>query len=151
MKFMTLSITTFLGIGYLPLMPGTFASFVYLLLHYFFLKRAFLPIHIFLIFIVFSAGIIFSEKAERIFKEKDPRPVVIDEVLGQMVSFFLIPSTFTPLLLGFFLFRIFDVVKPFPCFEVQKLRGGWGIMLDDLFAGIWANIFLRIIMIFMKV
>lgn len=151
MKFMTISVTTFLGIGFLPLMPGTFASFASLLLHYFFLKNAPFYIPIFLILFVFLAGTIFSGRAEEIFKEKDPRSVVIDEVFGQMVSFFLISSRFTPLLIGFILFRFFDVVKPFPCFEVQKLRGGWGIMLDDFFAGVWANIFLRIIMIIMKV
>ncbi len=151
MRNLTLTITTFLGIGYLPLMPGTFASFAYLLLHFFALKEFPFYLTLFLIFIVFFAGVIFSTKAEKIFEKKDPRPVVIDEVFGQMVSLFLIPYKITPLLIGFFLFRIFDVLKPFPCFYFQKIKGGWGIMLDDLFAGLWANFFLRIIIIILKV
>lgn len=151
MRFLTLSITTFLGTGYLPLMPGTFASFAYLLLHLFVVKDLPSYIHLFLIVVIFYIGVIFSSKAEEIFERKDPRTVVIDEVLGQMVSLFLIPSRTAPLIIGFILFRIFDVVKPFPCFEVQRIKGGWGIMLDDLFAGIWANIFLRIIMILFKI
>ncbi len=145
MRILTLTITTFFGIGYLPLMPGTFASFAYLLFYLFAPKEFPFYLSLFLISIVFFTGVIFSSRAEKIFEKKDPRPVVIDEVLGQMVSLFLIPSRIEPLLIGFFLFRIFDVLKPFPCFDVQKIKGGWGIMLDDLFAGIWANIFLRII------
>ncbi len=151
MRFLTLLITTFLGTGYLPLMPGTFASFAYLLIHFFLLKNTPLHVYLFLVLIIFSIGAIFSSKAEKIFQKKDPRPVVIDEVLGQMVSLLLISSRALPLIIGFLLFRIFDVLKPFPCFEVQKVKGGWGIMLDDLFAGIWANIFLRIIMILFRI
>lgn len=151
MRFLTLSITTFLGTGYLPLMPGTFASFAYLLLHLFLLKGVPFYIYLFVILSIFSTGVIFSSRAEKIFERKDPRPVVIDEVLGQMVSLFFIPSRTASLIIGFLLFRIFDVVKPFPCSEVQKIKGGWGIMLDDLFAGIWANIFLRIIIILFKI
>lgn len=151
MRFLTLFITTFSGIGYLPLMPGTFASLAYLVLYFFALKKAPFFISIFLILLIFFIGVFFSTGAEKIFKKKDPRPVVIDEVMGQMVSLFLIPTRIVPLLIGFILFRIFDVLKPFPCFEVQKIKGGWGVMLDDLFAGIWANIFLRIIIAIFKV
>lgn len=151
MRFLTLFIATFSGIGYLPLMPGTFASFAYLVLYFFALKKVPFFIPVFLILIIFFIGVFFSTRAEKIFKKKDPRPIVIDEVMGQMVSLFLIPSRIVPLLIGFILFRIFDVLKPFPCFEVQKIKGGWGVMLDDLFAGIWANIFLRIIIAIFKV
>ncbi len=151
MRFLTLLISTFFGVGYLPLMPGTFASLAFVLLHFFAFKK--FPIYIFLslLFLIFFIGVEFSTRAEKILGKKDPRHVVIDEVLGQMISLFLIPARTAPIIIGFLLFRIFDVLKPYPCFEVQKIKGGWGIMLDDLFAGIWANIFLRIIIIIFKV
>ncbi|MGQ9617733.1 MAG: phosphatidylglycerophosphatase A family protein [Candidatus Aminicenantia bacterium] len=144
MRFLTILMSTFFGLGFLPLMPGTFASFAVILVYYFVLRE--FPKYFPLLFIplIFLIGIFFSSRAELIFKKKDPRPVVIDEVLGQMITLFLIKPGLASLIIGFSLFRIFDVLKPFPCFEVQKFKGGLGIMLDDLFAGIWANIFLRL-------
>lgn len=151
MRFITLLISTFFGIGYLPLMPGTFASLAFVLLYFFAFKKFPFYISLALLFLIFFIGVELSTMAEKILGKKDPRPVVIDEVLGQMISLFLIPARTVPIIIGFLLFRIFDVLKPYPCFEVQKIKGGWGIMLDDLFAGIWANIFLRIIIIIFKV
>ncbi len=146
MRFLTLSVTTFLGIGYLPIMPGTYASLSVIITYSFALGETSFYFQISIILFLFLIGTIFSTKAETIFDKKDPKPVVIDEVVGQMISVFLVSSRILPLAIGFILFRVFDVLKPFPCFQAQKMKGGLGVMLDDVFAGIWANLILRVIM-----
>ncbi len=146
MRFLTLSVTTFLGIGYLPIMPGTFASLAVIITYSFALGETSFYLQILIILFLFLVGTIFSTRAEVLFERKDPKYVVIDEVVGQMISVFFISSRILPLAMGFILFRVFDVLKPFPCFQAQKIKGGLGVMLDDVFAGIWANLILRVIM-----
>jgi phosphatidylglycerophosphatase A len=76
--------------------------------------------------------------AERTLGVTDPGPVVIDEVLGMCVTLFAAPATLATAIAGFFLFRFFDIVKPPPARQLERAHGGWGIMLDDLAAGIYA-------------
>ncbi len=76
----------------------------------------------------------------------DPSIVVIDEVVGMWITLFLIPKTLPPFLLGFLLFRVMDIVKPQPARLVERIPNGWGIMLDDIVAGIYANVSLRILL-----
>lgn len=86
--------------------------------------------------ILFALGVWAAGHAEKFFGRRDPGQVVIDEVVGQMVAFLGRPAfRWRWLALGFVLFRLFDILKPFPARRAERLAGGWGIMLDDLLAG----------------
>ena len=89
-------------------------------------------------------GALAASEAERRLGTTDPGPVVIDEVMGQCVTLIAAPLTWNAALLGFLLFRAFDIVKPPPARQLERAHGGWGIMLDDLAAGAYAAIVLRI-------
>ncbi len=103
---------------------------------------------------VFSAGLIAlflaavwsAEAVAKAENRHDPSHVVIDEVMGMAVSIAFLPWTFATIAAGFVLFRIFDITKPFPARRSEKLPGGWGIVMDDVVAGIYANIVLRLVM-----
>ena len=89
--------------------------------------------------LIFFLGVWAGGQSEKFFGRTDPRQVVIDEVVGQMVTFLLVPHASWKLLLaGFGLFRVFDVTKPFPISRAERLPGGWGIMVDDVIAGLYA-------------
>jgi phosphatidylglycerophosphatase A len=129
--------------GYFPIAPGTVGSaaglIVYLLVWW---TRS--PIvEVGLIVVTFLVGTWAATHAEHYFGAIDPGQVVIDEVLGMLVTLAFIPVGWTGALAGFFLFRVFDVVKPYPANRLEKLHGGFGIMADDAMAGIYANICLR--------
>ncbi len=85
-----------------------------------------------------------STLAVNIYKKKDPSHVVIDEVCGYLFTMILIPFTWVNVILGFFLFRALDITKPYPIRKVEKLKDGYGIVLDDVLAGIYANIIMQI-------
>ncbi len=94
---------------------------------------------------LFLAGV-WSCRAAEAAHGKDPGVVVVDEVVGMFVSLLFLPNSIAAVASGFFLFRAFDIVKPFPARLAEKARGGWGIMLDDVAAGVWANIVLRAVL-----
>lgn len=88
---------------------------------------------------LFGIGVWAAGKAEKFFGKVDPGPVVIDEVVGQMITLLLWPhASWKWLLAGFLLFRAFDIVKPFPARRAERIAGGWGIMLDDVVAGAYS-------------
>jgi phosphatidylglycerophosphatase A len=88
---------------------------------------------------IFGLGVWAAGRAERLFGCRDPGPVVVDEVVGQMVTLLAWPgASWKVLLAGLALFRFFDVVKPFPAGRAEHLPGGWGIMTDDVVAGIYS-------------
>ena len=90
---------------------------------------------------VFAVGVWSAGRCEKFFGRMDPGQVVIDEVVGQAVAFLLAPHTSWKLLLaGFALFRLFDITKPFPASRAERLPAGWGIMVDDVVAGIYAMV-----------
>jgi phosphatidylglycerophosphatase A len=98
------------------------------------------------IFVAFAAWI--AGRAEILFEDRDARPIVIDEMVGFLITLLWLPLNFLTLCLGFFLFRLFDIVKPPPISTVEKrLHGGWGIVLDDVLAGVFANVTLRLLLI----
>ena len=134
-------IATCFGVGFFPLAPGTAGSAVGLGLV---AGIGRLPLaHHWLVVIVAAAvigigalGVWAANGAEKFFGRVDPGQVVIDEVVGQMLTLLLLPdATWKWLLAGFVLFRLFDVVKPFPARSLERAPGGWGIMLDDVAAG----------------
>jgi phosphatidylglycerophosphatase A len=92
--------------------------------------------------VVVLVGIWASHRVEAVLERKDPGVIVIDEVAGMMVAVLLLPRTLGVLLCAFFLFRLFDIWKPFPADKAQSLRGGFGVMVDDLIAGVYALVLL---------
>jgi phosphatidylglycerophosphatase A len=131
--------------GYFPIAPGTVGSaaglVVYLLVWW---TRS--PIlEGGLIAATFVIGTWAGTHAERYFGGIDPGPVVIDEVLGMLITLAFIPVGWSGALAGFVLFRIFDVLKPFPANRLETFHGGFGIMADDAMAGVYANLVLRLL------
>ncbi|MDD4898979.1 MAG: phosphatidylglycerophosphatase A [Candidatus Omnitrophica bacterium] len=139
-------ISTFFYVGYLPLMPGTFGSFAGLVV-YFFIKNN--PLFYFLFTLVLLIiGLWASKEAERVFRKKDPKYVVIDEVVGMLITLFLVPFDLRLILIGFFLFRLFDTLKPFPVSSFQHTKGAIGVMGDDVVAALLANLVLQLLVRF---
>ena len=132
--------------GYFPVAPGTVGSAAGLLF-YLAVWWAQSPVfEVALILVLFAAGIWAGTTAERYFGGIDPGPIVMDEVVGMLITLAFIPVSLTGALIGFLLFRIFDVIKPFPAGRFEKLHGGLGVMADDAMAAIYANIALRIVL-----
>lgn len=124
--------------------PGTFASLAGIILVCL-LKDTFV-VYVTAGLVLLLAGFWTSGRAAELFKCPDPKYVVIDEVAGVMVAFLFLPIDFKLLVIGFFIFRILDALKPFPASRLERLHGSAGIMLDDLAAGIYTNIILRILL-----
>lgn len=126
------------GVGFFPKAPGTWGSLLGLLLVFLTRWNGVLYGAVFLFLIVWGAW-----AHQRITDpDSDPQYIVIDEVCGIFVTFMLIPMTWTTALLGFVLFRLFDILKPFPVRSLERIPGYWGIMADDLGAGLYAWIIL---------
>lgn len=132
------------GAGYFPVAPGTAGALVGLAAV---VGLAQLPLHRPGAIAVLAAaslllcavGVWAGGKAEEFFRRTDPGQVVVDEVVGQMLTFLLLPhATWKWLVGGFLLFRAFDVVKPFPARQAERIPRGWGIMLDDVVAGLYS-------------
>jgi len=137
-------IATCAGVGYFPVAPGTAGSAVGLgLVAALDCLRIGRPIRtaslVLVAVVIFFLGVWATGKAEKFFGRIDPGPAVIDEVVGQMVTFLQRPdASWKWLLTGLVLFRVFDVVKPFPARRLENAPGGWGIMLDDVIAGAYS-------------
>ena len=131
--------------GFSPIVPGTAGSLVGLLIYLIpGVENIFVlgPLSILFFFI----GIFTSARLEKQLGE-DPSIVVIDEIVGMWISLFFLPKIPAIYIGAFVLFRVFDIVKPSPARQVEQYKGGWGIMLDDVFAGIYANIVMQIILL----
>jgi len=144
------TLSTFFGIGYSPLAPGTMGAIAATVIYWYFLPTGGLAWFLVLIAITL-VGVGLSSITEREFQEKsgdknvhDPGIIVLDEVAGVLFALFGIGKEFPWVLAALILFRIFDIVKPFPVNKFEKLPGGWGIMMDDIVAGIIANVILRV-------
>jgi phosphatidylglycerophosphatase A len=154
--YLALAIAT-CGVGYIPLAPGTWGSLVavvfYLILHRAWFPqtdvspevyvRSFLLIQLAIIVVVTIVGTWAASQTERISGRKDPGKVVIDEVAGQLIALMAVPAGWwiglpVPVIVGFILFRFFDIVKPYPANKLERIPGGLGIMADDLVAGLYA-------------
>lgn len=136
MKQLHFLAATFFGIGKIPFAPGTWASLAAAPLFYFLLPTPLL--HAAVLVGVYFLGVYTSGQYARNIGETDPSSAVIDEVLGMGVAMFLIPRQWPFVVMAFFLFRIFDIWKPYPIRRIEKLPWGWGIMSDDLVAGFYA-------------
>jgi phosphatidylglycerophosphatase A len=98
-----------------------------------------------LIVVLFAAGVWAGTTAEQYFGGIDPGPVVIDEVVGMLITLAFVPVGLAGALTGFVLFRVFDVIKPFPAGRLERLPGGLGVMADDAMAAVYANVCLRLV------
>jgi phosphatidylglycerophosphatase A len=137
-----LAVATVFGVGYVPVAPGTFGSAAGLVL--WMLLPASAAVQALVIVGLFVAGSWAGNAAERYFAKTDPRHVVIDEVMGMIITLFLVPVGVKGALLGFLLFRATDVIKPWPANRLEKLHGGVGVMADDAMAAVYANLALRV-------
>jgi phosphatidylglycerophosphatase A len=133
--------------GYAPIAPGTVGSAVGLLVYVLVWWTQSPLVEVGLIVGLFAAGAWAGTIAERYFGGIDPGPVVIDEVVGMLITLAFIPVTVTGAIVGFLLFRVFDVIKPFPAGRLEALHGGFGVMADDAMAAIYANLSLRLIIV----
>jgi len=96
--------------------------------------------------VLFLVGIWAGTTAERYFGGIDPGPIVIDEVVGMLITLAFIPVGLSGALVGFFMFRVFDVIKPYPAGRLERLHGGLGVMADDAMAAVYANLSLRAVL-----
>lgn len=137
-------LSTFFGLGLIPWAPGTAGTLGAVAL-----VRLLDPaVGTESLFFLFTAGIILlsvplAGHASAVFGREDPPEVVIDEVCGFCVCMLFVPATPLNLALGFFLFRFFDIAKPFPTRRLESLPGGWGVVMDDVMAGAYSNICLQ--------
>lgn len=135
--------------GYAPVAPGTAGSVVGVIFGYFVCAPLWhrSPVAFVAAFVVvFAASCWIAGRAEEIFQQRDCSHIVIDEVLGMVATMFLNPLGWPYLAAGFVAFRVFDIIKPFPAGLIdRRLPGGSAVMLDDLAAGVYANLALRIL------
>jgi phosphatidylglycerophosphatase A len=134
-----------LGIGFLPFAPGTVASLAAALLYFFVPALEETRVMAPLIVVVLALGVWSGSMMEREYG-KDPSSVVIDEVAGQWIALFALSRQPFVVLLSFVLFRVFDILKPGPVDRAQQLRNGYGVMADDVLAGLFANLTLRLLL-----
>lgn len=148
MRFKELLFTGFYS-GYVPFAPGTAGSLAGMLLYI-------IVCHLIggsLNWIFYIAGlaalfypsVLICDAGEMFFGRKDPGPVVWDEIYGYWVTMLFVPYSWKAAIAGFVLFRLMDIIKPFPAYRLQNLKGGLGILIDDVAAGVYACIIMHII------
>jgi phosphatidylglycerophosphatase A len=131
-------------IGYMPVAPGTFGSLIACVL--FILIKPPLSVHIMMLLFLTFVGVISSHYAEILLKDKDSRHIVIDEFCGYFLAVLFLPHSTFFIISAFFLFRFFDILKPFPIRNVEHLLpGGAGVMADDIVAALYTNVILQIV------
>jgi phosphatidylglycerophosphatase A len=139
-------LATGFGAGFSPVAPGTAGTLVGLVL-FWPLRQLPLAAQLAVLALVFLLGTWGAEIVARREGREDPGLVVVDEVVGMWISLLFVPFSLLTVVLAFFLFRVMDVVKPFPARQLESLHDGWGIMMDDVMAGIYANLALQAILL----
>ncbi|HEY1267062.1 MAG TPA: phosphatidylglycerophosphatase A [Candidatus Binatia bacterium] len=136
------------GAGYIPGAPGTAGTLVAIPLSLLLNRLASdsLSLALLTLAAVIAVGFWSADKAEEIFGQKDSSRIVIDEIAGFMVSNFAAPESISAIVTAFFLFRFFDIIKPYPARRAERLRGGFGVVLDDLVAGVYSLVVIRLAM-----
>jgi phosphatidylglycerophosphatase A len=138
-----LVLSSWFGVGLIPVAPGTCGTLAAVPL-FFCMKYIGILYSVIFLIVFIPMAVWVSGISKRLLGRDDPPEVVIDEVAGFMLALFLLPLTWSSLTLGFLLFRIFDILKPLPIGRLEKIRGGIGIVVDDLVAGVYANFCVRI-------
>jgi phosphatidylglycerophosphatase A len=138
--------STSLGIGYIGKGAGTVAAVACSVCWYLAYRNGYQPVPSLIVTVLITILGIWSSNVVSKIWGKDPARVVIDEVAGMCVSLLFVPVTLKYVIAALILFRFFDIVKPLYIKKIEKLPGGWGIMLDDVLAGIYANILLQAVL-----
>ena len=136
--------------GYSPIAPGTLGTIIALaiyILEYLIFGNLSWIVNLVVVLVMLYPSIKLGDEGEAYFGKKDPSEVVLDEVIGYWVSVLLYPFNWKIAILAFFIFRITDIVKPYPINTLQKLEGGLGIVIDDIIAGVYTNLIILVIMI----
>ncbi len=140
------TIASTFGIGYIGKGGGTVAAvFACLCWYAIGMKYPLGPVEQFSIAIVVTVLGIWSGNKVEPYWGKDDKKVVIDEVAGMIISLLLVPASWQYIAIGLVLFRFFDIVKPLYIRRMESLKGGWGVMMDDILAGVYANIILQLL------
>ncbi len=132
--------------GFAPIAPGTAGSVAGLALFWAVRSMRSTWIEVAVLLVVTVAGVAAASAAETRYRRRDPGLVVIDEVAGMLVTLLAVPVGIIGAVVGFFAFRLFDIVKPFPVRQAERLPRGWGVMADDLVAGVYAQGMLRLVL-----
>ncbi len=146
MKAAARLLATFFGLGLVPAAPGTAASAAAVLGYRFILSEWPWPVLALFLGGLFLAGAAVSSCYAAELGSPDPGRIVVDEVCGQLLALALLPPGWPPILLAFAAFRFFDIIKPWPVRRLEKLPSGWGIMADDIAAGLLAAVSVRLIL-----
>lgn len=147
MRKLAIVLATAGGAGLAPVAPGTFGSAVGLVI-YWFTRHWSTPMQLGLAGVITLIGVWAASEAEAHYGREDPGQVVIDEVAGQLVTLAFTGAGAVAALVGFLLFRVFDIIKPYPANRFERLHGGLGIMADDLMAGVYGCVVLHLVMRF---
>lgn len=145
MNRLALIVSTFGYVGFFPVAPGTAGSGAALALYALVRWVGAPAFEGAVILLVFAAGVWAANRSEGVLGGKDPGPVVIDEVAGMLLTLAFLPLSLTGVLVGFLLFRLFDVIKPYPARRFEDAPGGWGVMLDDAMAGVYGHVAMRVL------
>lgn len=130
--------------GRFPFAPGTVGTLAAVLI-YLVMMRLSPAVYLALCILLFLVGTWASDRAEALLGSKDSPSIVIDEVVGFLLAMFMLPPAWVFVVAGFFLFRVFDIIKPYPLDNLQNIRGGLGIMLDDIGAAVYTNVVLQVV------
>ena len=147
MRRLALFISTVGYVGYAPFAPGTFGSAAGLAVFYAVRSSGSISVELAAIVILFAVGIWSGTVAEHHFGGVDPGPIVLDEVVGMLITLCLLPVSPLGAFVGFLVFRILDVLKPFPSARFEKLPGGLGVMADDGMAALYGNLVMRALIV----
>lgn len=145
-KNVIILISTWWGSGFIPFAPGTFGSLAAIPIAIL-LRNASVILKAIVLLLIILVGVIVTKKAHHVFKDNDPKMVVIDEVAGMLVAVLFLPFEWRYIALAFFIFRILDIIKPFPIRNMEGIKGGIGIMLDDIVAGAITYILMLVFLI----
>lgn len=143
MRRLGLFIATCGYLGYVPIAPGTFGSAAGLAVFYAVRSTGSVSVELLAIVALFAIGVWAGTQAEHHFGGTDPGPIVLDEVVGMLITLALLPVNLTGAIVGFLIFRVLDVVKPWPSAGFEKLPGGLGVMADDGMAAVYGNLIMR--------
>jgi len=146
MRGFAVFLASFGYVGYFPIAPGTAGSLAALALFAFIRWIGVPAIELGAIVVVFAVGVWAAHGTEIALGRKDPGIVVIDEVLGMLITLAILPVSIWGVVLGFLFFRALDVIKPFPAAQLEHIHGGMGIMADDAVAGLYSHLLLRVCM-----
>jgi len=134
-------------VGYAPVAPGTFGSAAGLAIFALVRTSGSIYVEIATIVVLFAIGVWSGTEAEHHFGSVDPGPIVLDEVVGMLITLALLPVSAMGAFVGFIVFRALDVFKPWPSGRFERLDGGLGVMADDAMAAVYGNVIMRILLV----